>query len=304
MIPLLDLRARQTLVFSDLDGTLLDHHSYSFSAAQGMLNWLREHNVPVIPVTSKTRVEVRALRDQMRLKGPYVIENGAALYVPDEAPYAAQAQNEGLTQQEGEWVKAFAPPRAQWLRWLNHVAEQLPNAFTCFSWLGDAGIASATGLSEEHAHLANRRDYSEPVLWQGSDAEKQRFMRLAERQGYSVIEGGRFLHVTSGYDKGQALRWLARFYEKTAQNLAAHAQQEHSDRPVYTIALGDSGNDVDMLEAADLAFVIRSPVKSFPEGIQAANLHYSEACGPEGWQECLAAAFGASTQHDIHPPQQ
>ena len=43
------------LVFTDLDGTLLDHHSYSHAAALPGLERLRGLEVPVIPVTSKTR---------------------------------------------------------------------------------------------------------------------------------------------------------------------------------------------------------------------------------------------------------
>lgn len=279
MTHVIDHRQQYPIVFSDLDGTLLDHENYSFTAAQAMLHALRAASIPVIPVTSKTRTEVLALREQMQLDTPFVVENGAAIFIPHALLSETVAHESGLTSQQDFWVKAFAPPRAQWLRWLEHVAEQLPDSFTCFSWMQTMGIVEATGLTPEQATAANTRDFSEPVLWQGSEAGKARFARLAEHQGYSVIEGGRFLHVTSGYDKGQALRWLVRLYD-TLQS-----------KPVVSVALGDSGNDIDMLEAADFACAIRSPVKGFPAGIEATHIQYSEAHGPAGWQECLNKLF-------------
>lgn len=285
----LDLQACFPLVFTDMDGTLLDHHDYSTAAAEPLLNWLIQKAVPVIPVTSKTRPEVIALRQQLGLIHPFVVENGAAIFIPQDMLNQQIIELFQLQQVGDYWVKAFAPPRAQWLRWLEHVAEQLPDAFTCFSWLQDAGVARETGLALKQAALANERDYSEPILWLGSDLEKARFVRLAEQQGYHVIEGGRFMHVTSGYDKGQALQWLVRLYAKL-QSLE-----------LVSLALGDSGNDIDMLEAADHAIVIRSPVKDFPEGIQANQIQYSQQYGPAGWLECLAPFFGfTKTQSSPH----
>ena len=52
----------KTLVFTDMDGTLLDHHTYSFDAAKPALNALDEKNIPVIPTTSKTFAELQPLR--------------------------------------------------------------------------------------------------------------------------------------------------------------------------------------------------------------------------------------------------
>ena len=53
------------IVLTDLDGTLLDHHDYSTSAARAALNFLQQHHVPLIFNTSKTQPEVIQLRRQM-----------------------------------------------------------------------------------------------------------------------------------------------------------------------------------------------------------------------------------------------
>ena len=53
------------LVFTDLDGSLLDPHSYSFAAALPALAALAEREVPVVPVSSKTRRELEPLRHSL-----------------------------------------------------------------------------------------------------------------------------------------------------------------------------------------------------------------------------------------------
>lgn len=46
------------IIFTDLDGTLLDHNSYDFSEALEMLSYIKNHNIPLILTTSKTKIEV------------------------------------------------------------------------------------------------------------------------------------------------------------------------------------------------------------------------------------------------------
>jgi len=47
--------AMPCLIFTDLDGTLLNAESYSYQAALPTLARLQQAGIPVIPVTSKTR---------------------------------------------------------------------------------------------------------------------------------------------------------------------------------------------------------------------------------------------------------
>jgi len=53
------------VIFTDLDGSLLDHYSYSFAPAANYLERLESQQTPVIAITSKTRAEVLAIREQM-----------------------------------------------------------------------------------------------------------------------------------------------------------------------------------------------------------------------------------------------
>ena len=72
----------QLVIFTDLDGTLLDARNYSWRAAQPALDQLRRRRVPVVFCTSKTRAEILPLREELRNADPFVAENGGAIYVP------------------------------------------------------------------------------------------------------------------------------------------------------------------------------------------------------------------------------
>ena len=71
------------MVFSDLDGTLLDHDGYSFEAAKPALAALAERAIPVVPSTSKTLVELEKLSVEIGLSGAAIAENGAAIRFAD-----------------------------------------------------------------------------------------------------------------------------------------------------------------------------------------------------------------------------
>ena len=70
------------MVVTDLDGTLLDHHSYSYEAAIPALDKLTDFKIPVIFNTSKTAKEVIPLQQKLSISAPFIVENGSALYIP------------------------------------------------------------------------------------------------------------------------------------------------------------------------------------------------------------------------------
>ena len=259
------------LVFTDLDGTLLDHHDYSFEAALPALARLDRLQVPVVPVTSKTRAEVASLRQALGNSHPFIVENGAAVFIPQG--YFPE-QPAGTVWRDGFWVHATSAPRSHWLDCLEGLKQRFPGDFEHFAGVGPEGIAELTGLSLAQAALANDREFSEPVHWTGAPERKSAFVEALRAAGANPLQGGRFLAIAGDCDKGQALAWLR------AAFAAAWGTNEIAD-----LAAGDSGNDVAMLEAAQTALVIRSPVHDFPAVNHAGNVIYSTATGPAGWAE-------------------
>lgn len=270
---------KSLLVFTDMDGTLLDHESYCFDAAIPALRRLRAAHIPVIPVTSKTRAELIPLMQRMGLTGPFVVENGAGIYIPK---HFFKTQPAGTEKAADYWCFSQAPPRAHWLAVLQTLKPKFPGAFTHFSEMGISGVQAATGLSASAAALACQRDFGEPVQWLGGAQARDRFVQACIDHGAQVLEGGRFMHVAGASDKGEAVRWLCR---------AFHAEQ---GLECETLGLGDSLNDVALLEAVDHAVIIKG-VKSAQLQLQQPpeRIERTQQPGPIGWHQAVTTWLDA-----------
>ena len=83
------------------------------------------------------------------------------------------------------------------------------------------------------------------------------FVYRLKEAGATVLQGGRFLNIGGDVDKGRAMLQLQDLYLADV-NLARTHQQESNNSPCDTLAIGDSNNDVAMLELASSALVIRA----------------------------------------------
>ena len=272
------------LVFTDMDGSLLDHHSYSHAAADAMLAGLEQQKIPVIANTSKTRAELEVLRDELNNSHPFIAENGAAVYLPKKR---FPQQPTDTTSYGNYWVKPFAKPRSHWQALIADIAPKFEGMFVTFAQAGIKGIAEMTGLDRDKAQLAADREYGEPVKWLGDAEQKTVFFAELEARGAHILHGGRFSHISDHCDKGKALGWLKSQYE----------QLRSQESSFISVALGDSQNDVAMLDAADYAIIIKSPEHQAPvllnHKVKLANhtLFVTQSYGPEGWVEGINHVF-------------
>ncbi len=216
----------QFLVFTDLDGSLLDHHSYSYLDALPQLAVLERLGIPVIPASSKTRVEIEYLRAALSNVHPFIVENGAAVFIP--VGYF-DSQPDATVEREGYWVREFSAPRDKWLGILQALNSEFPGEYDYFFQAGTAGIERMTNLPEARALESNQREYSEPVQWLGDEVRKAEFVSCLRSRGASVLQGGRFLAVSGDCDKGRALAWLRRVYQLSKSGAVCH-----------DLAIGDS----------------------------------------------------------------
>lgn len=267
----------QYIIFTDMDGTLLDHHTYSHAEAVDMLDRLNTAKIPVIPTTSKTFDELNVLRKQIGLTGPFIVENGAAINIPHGFFKQKPANTQWVN---GYWVRQFCSKKQYWLSLLKRVEKDFSGLFTYFSAMSIEEIVDATGLSYEEAERAANRQYGEPVLWKSDEQIKQKFIQALFNIGAKPLQGGRFIHVSGDCNKGSALEWFIAEY--TRQN---------PDTKCISIALGDGQNDVAMLEAADYSVRILSPVNEPPVLEKTENVVTSTKTGPAGWTESLKQIF-------------
>lgn len=264
---------KQYLIFTDLDGTLLDHNTYSFQPAVDMLTKLKQSNIHVIPNTSKTFAELIFFRQQAKLDTPFIVENGAAVFIPMGFVKHQPPETEVF---ERFWVKSFSKSRPHWLTLLKTLPPDLQQCYVGFSAMNNEQLCNETGLNAPAALNANSRLYSEPLKWLGTELQKQTFKKQLTAAGANVLQGGRFLHISGNSDKGTAMLWLSKLLTNNQPNTT-----------FTTVALGDSYNDNEMLEVADIAIQIKSHKHDFPALQRTDNVLQSSLFGPSGWTECL-----------------
>jgi D-glycerate 3-kinase len=260
------------LVFTDMDGSLLNHFDYNFEATKPLLNKLRNQQIPVIPCTSKTAAELMTLREEMKNEAPFISENGAAVFIP-VGTFLQQPADTIL--KDGFWVKAFTESREHWLGLIEQLKDKYKDCFTHFNQMTLAEIVDATGLDEQSAKQASQRQFGEPVMWLADEYKKAEFIDDLKALGANVLQGGRFIHVSGHTDKGKTLKWLTEQYQ----------QHSFMTKPIKTLAIGDSQNDVAMLEAASIALLMPSTVHDLPKVERDSNTYIASAIAPEGWQQ-------------------
>lgn len=262
-----------TVVFTDMDGTLLDHYTYDFSPAKPTLAQLDKLNIPVIPTTSKTFAELVELRKRLSLDGPFIVENGAAAYIPHGF---FKQKPSGTVWQDGFWCKSFIYAKGYWQKLLDVLKDEFKHEFVQFSQMSLQQIQDSTGLNEDDAARAAKRQFGEPLLWTGSLERKEAFILQIRERGAYPLEGGRFIHISGDCDKGSAMQWFMEEYQRQ------HGQTAQS------IALGDGKNDIAMLEKADISVRITSPSHPPPPLQKQENVYTSTLHGPAGWAETIS----------------
>lgn len=257
------------LVYTDLDGTLLDHDSYSFDEARPALQRLQQLSVPVIPVTSKTLAELEVLLAALGIDGPCIAENGGLIALPP-GYFGAAPNLKKVGRFEVEYLSLEYSAIADLLSTLRRESGFV---FTGFADMDDDRVAELTGLDSGAAHRARQRLCSEPLLWQDTAAAFDDFARQLQQHGCSLVKGGRFFHVLGQTDKALAMTRLNGSF--TQAGFSGFA----------SVALGDSPNDAPMLQAADIAVVIRRKDGGCLQLDTLGSKIVTRASGPAGWNE-------------------
>ena len=251
------------IVITDLDGTLLDHNSYSLRAAEPALAELKRRSIPLILCTSKTRAETEQWQNVLRNRHPFIVENGGAICIPGAYFGAESAETVTFGASYGDLTAALSE------------ASRLSGCrVRGFSSMSVAEVAAECGLSLSDAARAKQREFDEPFLI--LDPERTGILLQAvESLGYRWTRGGRFFHITGDHDKADAIHLITRLFVREFGH-------------VESLGLGDGPNDAGFLKAVDHAVLIRSPhlpdlQALVPDGT-ATRLE-----GPEGWNEAVLA---------------
>ena len=268
------------LVFTDLDGTLLDHNSYSFDEARDAIGFLKQNNIPLIIVTSKTFSEVRVLQDELGIKCPFIVENGAGIYIPPDA-----ILTKGVMRYQNRHIQISYAQSYLEVRLFFKTLQKDYN-IRGFGDMSKDEVKTLTGLNKHKVINSMRRDFTEPFIAY-DDVDIGELKQRANQAGLDVVKGGRFYHLISkDQDKAKAMKYLTHLYN------------ERLECRFKMVALGDSANDFTMLEAADIGVLIQLYNGEYADmecsGIECQNIKKSRYPGPRGWSEAIMEIFNVS----------
>jgi mannosyl-3-phosphoglycerate phosphatase family protein len=257
---------RKIILFTDLDGTLLDAHTYSPEQSKAALKRLQSKNVSIVFCSSKTYAEQKSIRNALGITDPFIVANGSAIVIP-----------KGSLEIRGDYVEGSDSYRivlgisaSQIRMHLRSIAVETGLTFESFADLALERVAALTGLSLEAAHRARQRDYSMTIVTQFDLTALETFRRACERYGLAFASGGRFITVTgANTDKGKAVKVLTDIY-----------RTQYGE--VLTVGIGDSQNDIPMLKVVDDPYLVKRPEGTWQE-MNIAQLHRIDAIGPLGF---------------------
>ena len=271
------MTAPAMVVFTDLDGTLLNHHSYSFKEAKPALDLLKKEGIPWLFNTSKTFAELQQLRLELENPWPMIVENGSGIAIPDTAEsnrvFPPNRIDFPSEQRQGFHFYSLGLARAEFLPRLDFLKSKYD--FLGYQDMSVEQLAEETGLSLESAEMSMDRQYTEPCIWKDTDQAFESFRDELDSMGLLCVRGGRFAHIMGKTDKGSALKWVMRHF---------FAESKHC-----SVALGDGENDLAMLNSADVAILVRSPVQGLPGPCSAKKTVVTKDIGPAGWAGAIIA---------------
>lgn len=257
------------IIFTDLDGTFLNHDDYSFVNAKEALQRVEKKSIPLIFTTSKTKIEVEQLQKKVGIKEPFIVENGAAIFFPKNY------QNfdfSFLDEFEEYNILQLGLSYKQILNFYEKYKEEF--GLYGFSDMSNEEVVKYTGLSIENAKLSKKRDFTEPFLLK-DESKLENLQNLAATYNIKITKGGRFYHLIGEFqDKGMAVKKAIKVFEKVF------------DKKIKSLALGDGENDIVMLENVDIPIVIKNHKGEYLD-CDIKNIQKSSYKGSKGWNEMV-----------------
>lgn len=263
------------VIFTDLDGTLLDHFTYSCAVAIPLLARLRDKGIPITFCSSKTRAEQEVYRRKLGIGEPFIVEDGGAIFL-----------NRGYFSFPYEYHRAvhnyhvieLGIPYGEIREKLKKISQENNLAIQGFGDMDAVEIANLTGLDVKSARLAKKREYEETLNLKGTEPEIKFILNKIDEAGLKWSKGGRFYSISGRSDKGKATRIVIKLFERKLGQ-------------IKTIGIGDSLNDVAMLSEVDFPVLVQKPGNCWEE-IDLQNLYRVSGVGPQGWIRAIEELTG------------
>jgi HAD superfamily hydrolase (TIGR01484 family) len=256
-----------TLLFSDVDGTLLDRQGRFAMTAQELAPHLR--TLQIVLASSRTVRELADVQRALGITGPVVAENGAVIGLPWDANDTAPASRTVIDGRA--WSLIGSDETATSLQALVREAARA------------VGVSYVDQVDVEPM-VDRRRSVALRAAGDGDDqlATLLPLLQALRGRGLTVASGGAWWLVTRDADKGRgALQLLERLRQTDARV---------RDQLLVIAAVGDGDNDVPLLQVVEQRFAIARADGTWHADLRAvAGVRLVQTPGIDGWCDVIEA---------------
>jgi mannosyl-3-phosphoglycerate phosphatase family protein len=274
------LLAPRHLIFSALEGALVDPRTDSYAGAEDALSELERRKIPYVLLTARTREEIEHIRKDLGHNHPFITENGGGIFFPDGY---FSLKIPGVVRTARYLSIAQGRPYAEVCEALDDIAEECSVGVAGFHHMSLREIADNLGLRPRDAELARAREFDEPFYFTSADDKSiAKFVEAAKAKGYDARRGPTFWHFSSKCDTARAVRTVAQLFRE-----ATHIK-------LTLVGIGGSDLDLPWLRAMDHPVLLPSPETASNAPAQALEnpargktIVMGDAPGAVGWGQAV-----------------
>ncbi len=261
------MRKKKILIFTDLDGSLLDKETFKFDVIKDYFKELVRNGIIIIPNSSKTEAELLDFNEQNNLDLSFIAENGSSIHrlnkihqnLPDKIIISRTIDEIRNIYEE-------------------NISLDFENKITHILELEREKQQKILGLPLDKIKLAIKRDHSIPIKFNGTESEKNEFTKILKNSGLTIQTGGRIMNVCDNVNKSKAM------------SKALQLIRKQLDDEIITIGVGDNENDIEMIKQTDYPCLVKN--ENFDSSlINIDNLIKSYEPSPKGWSDVIKTAL-------------
>ena len=199
---------------------------------------------------------------KLNFKCPFISENGGGIFIPSDY-FNIEYE---YTKKVGAYNVIELGTNYDIIRdILKKIRTELNINIIGFGDLSIKELKADTGLDMESARRAKIREYDEAFKIDSRDKNiEKKVSKLIKYHGFNYTKGGRYWHIMGDNDKGMAVKKLTDLYKKEYDN-------------VKTIGIGDTLNDLPMLQSVDIPLLVQKY-----NGTHDININATAEVIPEG----------------------
>ncbi len=201
-----------TVVFCAIDNLIGVTHK-ALTGFPEFLEGLSEADLPVVPVTTRGRLQLDATLRKYGLGHPFIAEGGCGVFLPEDYFHLKPPRSLRLARFTCIPQAAPQPAAAEMLELL---AEETGIETVALRGLSPRELSQNVGLPQREAELLRQRDFDELFFFAGASKEDiLRFEKAATEKKAQLRVRGALWSLAVGANLGACIRDLTQLYQRS-----------------------------------------------------------------------------------------